>query len=99
MPIRLKLKWLLTAMMLWKVWNGRKMRCCPKDLADVLRESGVHADVNVVRNILKDNWGLTSEKNGEYSFYHIGTDGEIVPMKRKGRYMEIALADIDEILL
>jgi DNA mismatch repair protein MutH len=75
------------------------MRCCPKDLMEVMREFGLRADITMVRNILKDNWGLTSQKNGEYSFYHIGTEGEIVPVKRKGRYLEIALTDIDKILL
>ncbi|WP_372773590.1 primase-helicase family protein [Mangrovibacterium sp.] len=76
-----------------------KMRCCPKDLLEVLRESGLRADITVIRNILKDNWELTSEKNGEYNFYHIGTDGELVPVKRKGRYMEVAIADLNKILL
>jgi hypothetical protein len=32
-------------------------------------------------------------------FYSIGTDGELFPMKRKGRYFEINRRDIDEILL
>jgi len=76
-----------------------KMRCCPKDLLEVLRESGLRPDITVIRNILKDNWGLTSEKNGEYNFYHIGTDGELVPVKRKGRYMEVAITDLNKILL
>ncbi len=76
-----------------------KMRCCPKDLAEVLRESGLQTDTNIVRSILKDSWGLNSQKNGEYSFYHIGKEGEITPVKRKGRYLEIALTDIDKILL
>lgn len=76
-----------------------KMRCCPKDLMEVMWESGLRADITMVRNILKDNWGLTSQKNGEYSFYHIGTEGKIIPVKRKGRYLEIALTEIDKILL
>ena len=76
-----------------------KMRCCPKDLLEVLRECGFRADITVIRNILKDNWGLTSEKNGEYNLYHIGTDGELVPVKRKGRYMEVAITDLNKILL
>ncbi|MCW0483825.1 hypothetical protein, partial [Gaoshiqia sediminis] len=76
-----------------------KMRCCPKDLLEVLRECGFRADITVIRNILKDNWGLTSEKNGEYNFYHIGTDGELVPVKRKGRYMEVAITDLNKTLL
>jgi len=76
-----------------------KVRCCPKDLTEVLRELGLRADINMVRNILKDNWGLASQKNGEYSFYRIDMDGEIVPVKRKGRYMEVSLTDIAKILL
>jgi hypothetical protein len=66
---------------------------------DVLRESGLRADINIIRNILKDSWGLTSDKNGEYSFYLIGTDGEFIPVKRKGRYMEIEISVVDKILL
>lgn len=76
-----------------------KLRCCPKDLLDVLRESGLRADINIIRNILKDSWGLNSEKNGEYSFYLMGTDGEFIPVKRKGRYMEIEISVVDKILL
>jgi len=76
-----------------------KFRCCPKDLMDVLRESGLRADINTIRNILKDSWGLTSEKNGDYFFYLIGTNGELVPVKRKGRYMEIEITVVDKILL
>jgi Family of unknown function (DUF5906) len=76
-----------------------KLRCCPKDLMDVLRESGLRADINIIRNILKDSWGLNSGKNGEYSFYLTGTDGEFIPVKRKGRYMEIEIAMVDKILL
>ena len=86
----------------YEVMDGlgqNQVRFCPKDLVEVMRESGLRADINMVRNILKDNWGLASHKNSEYSFYHIGMDGEIVPMKRKGRYLEIALTDIDKILL
>jgi len=82
-----------------EVLQKDKIRCCPKDLLEVLRECGLRVDITVIRNILKDNWGLTSEKNGEYNFYHIGTDGEPVPVKRKGRYMEVAITDLNKILL
>jgi hypothetical protein len=76
-----------------------KIRCCPKDLMDELRDSGLRTDITTVRNILKDSWNLRSEKNGEYVFYHIGIEGELFPMKRKGRYLEISRTTTDKILL
>ena len=42
---------------------------------------------------------IHSEKNGEYTFYHIGIEGELFPMKKKGRYFEINRATVDKILL
>jgi hypothetical protein len=73
--------------------------CCPKDFIDELRDTGLRADVTQVRSILKDTWGIHSEKNGEYTFYHIGIEGELFPRKKKGRYFEIPHAVIDRILL
>jgi hypothetical protein len=76
-----------------------KISCCPADFFDVIRNAGLKTDITQVRSILKDSWGLRSGKNSDYIFYHIGTDGELFPMKRKGRYFEIIRSDIDEILL
>ena len=76
-----------------------KVLCCPADFLDIIRNAGLKTDITQVRNILKDSWGLRTEKNSDYTFYHIGTDGELCPMKRKGRYFEINRDDIDEILL
>jgi hypothetical protein len=76
-----------------------KLSCCPADFLDILRNTGLRTDLIQVRNILKDSWGLRSDKNSDYTFYHIGTDGELFPMKRKGRYFEIRRCDMDEILL
>jgi hypothetical protein len=76
-----------------------KIVCCSADFLDVIRNTGLKTDITQVRNILKDNWGLRSDKNSDYTFYHIGTDGELFPMKRKGRYFEISRCDMDEILL
>ncbi|WP_297094029.1 DUF5906 domain-containing protein [uncultured Draconibacterium sp.] len=76
-----------------------KMWFCPKDLTEVIREAGLRADIGLVRNILKDNWGLSSHNNSEYSFYYIDPNGEIAPVKRKGRYMEITMSQINKILL
>jgi hypothetical protein len=76
-----------------------KIPCCPADFLDVIRNAGLKTDITQVRSILKDGWGLRSEKNSDYTFYHIGTDGELFPMKRKGRYFEIMRGNIDEILL
>jgi hypothetical protein len=76
-----------------------RILCCPADFLDIIRNTGLKADITQVRNILKDSWGLRTEKNSDYTFYHIGTDGELFPMKRKGRYFEINRSDIDEILL
>ena len=76
-----------------------KVLCCPKDFMEELRDAGLRTDITQIRNILKDNWGIYSEKNGEYTFYHIGIEGELLPMKRKGRYFEINRATVDRILL
>jgi len=76
-----------------------RILCCPADFLDVIRNAGLKTDITQVRSILKDSWGLRTEKNSDYTFYHIGTDGELFPMKRKGRYFEINRGDIDEILL
>jgi hypothetical protein len=63
------------------------MPCCAKDLINELRDLGLRTEVTQVRNILKDNWGLQSVRNGDYTFYHIGIEGELIPLKRKGRYL------------
>jgi hypothetical protein len=76
-----------------------KILCCPADFLDVIRNAGLKTDITQVRSILKDSWGFRSEKNSDYTFYHIGTDGELFPMKRKGRYFEILRGNIDKILL
>lgn len=73
--------------------------CCYKDMLDMVRETGLKADITQVRNILKDGWGLSSQHNSDYTFYRIGIDGELFPLKRKGRYLEIEKALIDKILL
>jgi hypothetical protein len=76
-----------------------RILCCAADFLEVMRNTGLKTDITQVRSILKDGWGLRTEKNSDYTFYHIGTDGELFPMKRKGRYFEIKRGDIDEILL
>jgi hypothetical protein len=76
-----------------------KILACPADFLDVIRNAGLKTDITQVRSILKDGWGLRTEKNSDYTFYHIGTDSELFPMKRKGRYFEISRADIAGILL
>jgi hypothetical protein len=76
-----------------------RVLCCPADFLDVIRNAGLKTDITQIRSILKDGWGLRSEKNSDYTFYHIGIDGELFPMKRKGRYVEILRSDIDKILL
>jgi hypothetical protein len=76
-----------------------RILCCPSDFLDVVRNAGLKTDITHDRSILKDSWGLRTEKNSEYTFHHIGTDGELFSMKRKGRYFEINRSDIDEILL
>jgi len=76
-----------------------KMYCCPKDFMDAIRDAGLKADITQIRNILKDGWGLRSDKNSDYTFYYIGIEGNLIPMKRKGRYLEVKRGLIDEILL
>jgi len=75
------------------------MLCCPKDLLDVIRDAGLKADLLQIRNIFKDSWGLRSERNSDYVFYHIGADGELFPVRKKGRYYEISRSLVDKLLL
>lgn len=72
---------------------------CPKDFLDVIRNTGLKADVTQIRNILKDNWGLRSDRNSDYTFYWIGIDGELIPMKKKGRFLVIEKSLVDKVLL
>ena len=76
-----------------------RILCCPADFLDIARNAGLKTDITQVRNILKDSWGLRTENNSDYTFYNIGADGELFPMKRKGRYFEINRSNIDKILL
>jgi hypothetical protein len=76
-----------------------KMVGCPKDFLEVIRDAGLRADITQIRNILNDSWDLRPLKNSDYTFYHIGIEGDIIPMKRKGRYLEIARELTDKILL
>jgi len=52
-----------------------------------------------IRNILRDSWGLRSDRNSDYTFYHIGTEGDPVPAKRRGRYFEVGCELVDKLLL
>lgn len=76
-----------------------KVACCPKDLLEVVRDAGLKADLLQIRGIFKDNWGLRSDKNSDYTFYHIGTDGELFPVRKKGRYYEVTRSLVDRLLL
>lgn len=62
---------------------------CPKDFIEVIRAAGLKADLTQIRSILRDNWKLKSENNTEYVFYGIDHIGELVPQKKKGRYVVI----------
>jgi hypothetical protein len=75
------------------------MVCCPKDFMEMLRDSGLRVELAQIRNVLKDSWGLSPKSNGDYTFYRIDTEGELFPMKRKGRYLEITCEMVDKILL
>ena len=76
-----------------------KMMCCAKDFMPVISDTGLKTDISHIRNILKDSWCLNSEHNGEYTFYLINKDGELTPMKRKGRYVIVTLEFVNKILL
>jgi hypothetical protein len=76
-----------------------KFLCCPVDFLDVIRNAGLRTDITQIRSILKDSWGVHSGKNGDYTFYHIGIEGELFPVKKKGRYFEIPRLVVDKILL
>lgn len=73
--------------------------CCPKDMLDVVKDAGLRADLAQIRSIFKDSWGLRSDRNGDYTFYQIGFDGELFPVKKKGRYFEISRELVDKLLL
>jgi hypothetical protein len=73
--------------------------CCPKDLLDVVRDAGLRADLMQIRGILRDSWGLRSDRNSDYTFYHIGTEGDPVPAKRRGRYFEVSRELVEKLLL
>lgn len=79
--------------------NIDTLYCCPKDLFDVAQNAGFRADMNQIRNLLKETWELLPIRNSDYFFYWVGADGEISPQKRSGRYFEIKKVLINEILL
>jgi hypothetical protein len=74
-------------------------RCCPKDLLNAVQNAGLKADLNQIRNILKDNWGIHSENNSYYTSYWLKFDGELDSVRKKGRFIEIEKSFIDKILL
>lgn len=76
-----------------------RILCCSGDFLDVIRNTGLRADLTQVRNILKDGWGLHSENNSDYTFYQIDLNGELFSTKKRGRYFEIMRSDINKILL
>lgn len=76
-----------------------KLHCCPKDFQDVIRNAGLKTDLIQIRNILKDSWGLRSDRNSDYTFYWVGINGELIPMKKKGRFLVVEKALVDKILL
>ena len=55
----------------------------PNDIIDTVRDAGLKADLTQIRSIFKDSWGLRSDKNREYTFYHIGTEDDLFPMKKR----------------
>ena len=74
-------------------------RCCPKDLLNAVQSAGLKADLNQIRNILKDNWGIHSVNNSHYILYWQKYDGELDSVRKKGRFMEIEKSFVDKILL
>lgn len=76
-----------------------KVACCPKDPLEIVRDAGLKADLLQIRSIFKDSWGLRSDKNSDYTFYHIGTDGKLFPVRKKGRYYEVTRSFVDRLLL
>ena len=75
------------------------IQCCTKDFLLVAQNAGLKTNLTQIRNILKDNWGLNSDHNGDYNFYWSGVIEEFEPVKRKGRFFEIEKSLIDKILL
>jgi hypothetical protein len=73
--------------------------CCSKDFLDVFRNTGLRTDITQIRNILKDNWGLSSVHNSYYTLHWLGVDGSLNSIRQSGRYIEIPKSLIDDILL
>ena len=78
--------------------GDERMFFCAVDFMGILREAGLRVDLSQIRNVLKDCWSLKSDKNSEYIFYNLGVNGELHPMKKKGRYFEISRAFIEKLL-
>ncbi len=76
-----------------------RFRCCTKDLLNAVQNAGLKADLNQIRNILKDNWGIHSENNSYYTLYMQKYDGELDSVRKKGRFVEIEKSLVDKILL
>ena len=74
-------------------------RCCTKDLLNAVQNAGLKADLNHIRNILKDSWGVHSENNSYYTLYLQRFDGELDSVRKKGRFVEIEKSLVDKILL
>lgn len=75
------------------------IQCCSKDFLLVTQNAGLRTDLTQIRSILKDNWGIHSERNGDYNFYWTGICEEFEPVKKKGRFFDIEKSLIDKILL
>ena len=67
-----------------ELFGQTTFRCCPKDLLNAVQSAGLKADLNQVRNILKDNWGIHSENNSHYTLYMQRYDGELDSVRKKG---------------
>lgn len=74
-------------------------RCCPKDLLNAVQNAGLKADLNQIRNILKDNWKIHSDSNSHYTLYSQKYDGELDSVRKRGRFIEIEKSFVDKILL
>jgi hypothetical protein len=84
----------------YDVTNNHTVQCCPKDLLEVVQQTGIKSDCTQIRTILRDQWNIHPNKNsGHYIFYKFGSDGELIAVKGKGRYYEISREFIDRILL
>lgn len=67
-----------------------EVNLCPLDAVNILSRTRIKTDVTQMRRLLKNEWGLSNQKNSNlYERYSLWSDGDIVSKEAKGRYFTI----------